>query len=75
MGDVSAFQRYKLHDIPEALRMVANQIEHGSIDAVRCVLVIETADEGITYRAFGDEPFTRGHAIGMCFQACKEIGP
>lgn len=72
---VSAFPLYKLHDIPEALRAVANKIEHGDIDAVRCVLVIEEAAGGVDYKAFGEEPFTRAHAIGLCFSIAKEIAP
>jgi len=66
---VSAFKRYKLHNIPEALRQVANQIEHGDIDAVRCCLVVETKEGPVQYRAFGEEPFTRAHAIGLCSTA------
>ena len=72
---VSAFNRYKLHDMPEALRMVAAQIEHGDIDAVRCVLVLESLEGAVTYKAFGAEPFTNAHAIGLCFCAAKEIAP
>lgn len=72
---ISAFPRYKLTDIPEALRAVANQIEHGELGAVRCVLVIETDDGELTYRAFGSEPFTQAHAVGLCFGIAKEIAP
>ncbi|NKF21592.1 hypothetical protein [Solimonas marina] len=72
---VSPFRRYKVHDIPEALRVVANEIEYGDAPPPRCVLVIELPDGNVDYRAFGDEPFTRAHAIGLCFSAAKEIAP
>ena len=73
--NVTAFPLYKLTDIPEALRAVANALEHGGLDAVRCVLVLEADDGSVDYKAFGDEPFTRAHAIGLCFSIAKEIAP
>lgn len=73
MGNVTPFPLYKLHDIPEALRQVANKVEHGELSAVRCVLAIENADGGVDYKAFGEEPFTRAHAAGLCFAAAQEI--
>lgn len=72
---VSAFPLYKLDNIPEALRAVANQIEHNDLAATRCVLVLELSDGGVDYRAFGDEPFTAAHAVGLCFMVAKEIAP
>jgi len=41
----------------------------------RCVLVFETDAGEVSYRAFGDEPFTRAHAIGLCFAIAKAIAP
>lgn len=70
---VSVFPLYKLTDIPEALRAVANKLEHGDLDAVRCVLVLETSAGDVDYKAFGAEPFTRAHAIGLCFSIASEI--
>lgn len=70
---VSPFTRYKLTDIPEALRLVANKIEHGDIDAVRCVLLLEDSDGGFEYKAFGAEPFTVAHAVGLCFIGAQVI--
>jgi hypothetical protein len=72
---ISAFPKYMLHNIPEALRAVANQISAGDIPMARCVLVFETDAGEVSYRAFGDEPFTRAHAIGMCFAIAKAIAP
>jgi len=72
-SNVSAFTRYKLNDIPEALRLVASQIELGQINCPRVVLIIECEDGDLDYKAFGQEPFTYAHAAGLCFAAAKEI--
>lgn len=70
---VTAFPRYKLNDVPEALRALANRIELGEISAVRIVVAMEPENERCTYAAFGAEPFTRSHAIGLCHAAINEI--
>ncbi len=76
MSNVKAFPLYKLIDIPEALRAVANQIEHGKLPAERCLLILELEGEmGVEYRAFGKEPYSRAHAIGLAFAIAKEIAP
>lgn len=72
-GKVSVFPLYKLHDVPEALRQVANKLEHGELSSVRCVLVMEREDGSIDYACFGEEPFTRAHAVGLCFAAAQEV--
>lgn len=73
---IKPFPFYKLTDVPEALRQVANQIEHGELPADRCLLILELeSDKGVEYRAFGKEPYTRAHAIGLCFAIAKEIAP
>ncbi len=72
---VSAFPRYILESIPEALRQVANRIEHGDVQATRCVLIVETPEGQVEYMAFGAEPFSQAHAIGLCFAAAKELSP
>lgn len=69
---VAAFPRYQIHDIPEALRQLANKIEHGDILAERCVVILEDG-QSIDYKAFGAEPFTNAHAVGLCVAAMKEI--
>lgn len=48
---------------------MANEIENGETDAIRCVLVLEDSDGGMDYRAFGAEPFTVAHAAGLCLIA------
>jgi hypothetical protein len=72
---VALSPRYKMTDIAASLRQVANQIEHGELEAEHCILILETADGAAEYRAFGSEPFTRAHAIGLCFAIAKEIAP
>lgn len=72
---ITAFPLYQLCNVPEALRALANKIQHGDVQAVRCVVVLEDEDGAVDYKAFGLEPFTRGHAIGLCFCAAKEIAP
>ncbi len=62
---VQAFPRYKLHNIPEALRAVANEVELGETQAKHCVLIIETEDGRITTRAFGPDPFLTSQAVGI----------
>jgi len=69
---ISAFTRYKLTDIPEALRLLAQQIECEEIRTERILIAIEL-DEGIDYRAFGHEPYTRGHASGLAMGAAMKI--
>lgn len=70
---VTAFPLYKLNDIPEALRQLANKIEHGDVSAVRCVVCIEPEEGQPTYSAFGAEPFTNAHASGLCFYIANEV--
>lgn len=62
---VSALPLYKLHDIPESLRQLANRIEHGEIEAVNCVVCIVQENGEPTYTAFGSDPFTRMTAMGL----------
>lgn len=69
---LSALPIYKLNDIPEALRAMANRIECGEIDAVRVVVAIEPSDGICTYSCFGQE-FTRAHAVGVLHAAAIEI--
>jgi len=70
---VSSLPLYKLNDIPDALRQVANQLEHGELSGIRCVLILETEEGNVDYKAFGEEPFTRAHAIGLCQCSAFEI--
>lgn len=70
---VTAFPKYNLSDIPEALRQLANRIEHGEINAVRAVVCIEPEEGAPTYAAFGAEPFTNAHASGLCFFVAGEV--
>ena len=66
--NIAAFPLYQLNDIPAALRQLAHKIENGDIPAERCVVCIDGGLEaGMDYKAFGAEPFTRGHAAGLCF--------
>ena len=70
---ITAFPKYNLYDVPEALRQLANRIEHGEISAVRVVVCIEPENGSPTYSAFGSEPFTNGHAAGLSFFIAGEI--
>lgn len=70
---VTAFPLYNLNHIPDALRQLANRIEHGEIDAVRCVVVMESSVGQVACPAFGREPFTLAHASGLCFAAAGNI--
>lgn len=70
---LSAVPRFKVANIPEALRQAANLIECGDMPAVRCVLITEAPDGQPDYRCFGDEPFTKAHAVGLCFVAATEL--
>lgn len=72
---VSKFPNYKLPDIPACLRSLADKLESGEESGVRSVVILERADGGVTYKAFGAEPFSQAHAIGLCFAVAKEIAP
>lgn len=71
--NITKFPLYKLPDIPACLRRLADQLESGDEEAVRTVVILELPDGGVEYLAFGAEPFTRAHAIGLCFVAAGEI--
>ena len=71
-SNVSRFPLYNLTNIPESLRKLANDIESGDVQAVRVVVVIEP-DAGLTYRAFGSEPFTQAHAAGICLGIANKL--
>lgn len=74
MSNVVEYPKYNLHNIPEALRRLANQIESSEVDAVRCVVALEpSCSDGVIYKAFGAKPFTRAHAAGMAFCAANTI--
>ena len=73
MSNITAFPLYHITNIPESLRQLANRIEHGEIDVKRCVVCIEPSEGDITYTAFGCEPFTKAHAIGLCFAIAASI--
>lgn len=71
--NITKFPLYKLPDIPACLRRLADQLESGEEEAVRTVVILELPDGGVAYKAFGAEPFTRAHAIGLCFVVAGEI--
>lgn len=70
---ISAFTRYNMTDIPEALRLLANHIEHDGLESSRVVVVIESPEGMVKYRAFGAEPFTQAHALGMCYSVANML--
>ena len=72
---ITKFPLYKLPDVPACLRSLADKLESGEDSAVRTVVILEQLDGGVTYKAFGAEPFTQAHAIGLCFAVAKEIAP
>jgi hypothetical protein len=62
------FTLYNLDNVPDALRMLAHQIEAGQPEAIRCVVALEVvgaAGPEVTYRAFGAD-FGVLHAVGLC---------
>lgn len=67
------FSHYNLASVPAALRLLATQIELGTVPVERCILVIEDLDGGVGHKAFGPEPFSRAHAAGLCQAASLEI--
>ena len=71
---VVAFPRYNLTNTVAALRQLANRIEGGEIDCVRCVVVMEAADGQPNYTAFGED-FTRAHAVGLLWCVAGAILP
>ncbi len=76
MSSVKVFPRYKLKDIPASLRLLADLLESGEDpQAVRCVVILEHRESPheISYRAFGEDPFTRAHAAGLCVAASLAV--
>lgn len=74
---VVPFRNYKLHDIPEALRLLAHQIETGTTKCRHVVVVMQVegdapGDAVCDYRAFGVD-FSRAHAVGLLAYAQREI--
>ncbi len=72
MGSVSAFPKYQLTNIPQALRLLAEKVETGELDARHMVVVIQGLDGSIDYKAFGDD-FTKPHAVGLLELAKLQI--
>lgn len=71
---VKALPIYKLTDIPEALRQLANRIDAGELEKPeRIVIAIEHSNGSLDYKAFGKEPFSKAYAIGICHGAIDEI--
>src|SRR5690606_40465550 len=73
MSTVAPFTHFNLANVPEALRLLAHQIEASPGRATRVMALLEAEDGETTYRAFGSDPFTRGHAVGMCFGIATQI--
>lgn len=68
-NNVRAFRHYQLTNVPNALRLLAEQIENGEVDANRVAIVLETSpgEDGSTdssYKVFGED-CTPQHAAGM----------
>ena len=70
---VVALPIYKLNNIPEALRAMANRIDCGEIEAERVVVAIESKEGVCSYSAFGAEPFSKAYAVGIMQGAMMEI--
>lgn len=66
---VIPFPVFNLHNIPEALRKLASDIEETPEIADRVVVVLSSPDGDVDYKAFGGDPFTRAHAAGCCYVA------
>lgn len=58
------FPRFKLTDLPNSLRKLADDIESGNRDAIRAVVCMETSEGGTDYAAFGED-FSYYRGIGI----------
>jgi len=72
MSNISAIPVYNLQSVSDSLRQLANRIDDGQVDAVRCVVALESKEGEASYTAFGED-FTGAHAAGLCFAVMKQI--
>lgn len=72
MSNISAIPRYNLQSVSDSLRQLANRIDSGEVDAVRCVVSMEDSDGNTDYCAFGSD-FTRAHAAGILVSVQQDI--
>jgi len=70
---VVAFSRYQLGNVPEALRLLAHEIETGEVDAEYAVVAMQLKNGYGDYRVFGPDPFSRALAVGVLTFAVHSI--
>lgn len=63
---------YKIENVAESLRQVAHEIDLGHLDAVRVVLVLESSEGVVDYKAFGKD-FQRAYAAGLLHAGILQI--
>ncbi len=72
MSKVLPFSRYQLENIPNALRLMAEKVEAGSLEAKHLLVVFQRQDGTTDYCAFGED-FNKAHAIGLLEVAKHQV--
>lgn len=72
MSNVLPFRHYQLTNIPNALRLMIEKVEAGSLVPQHMLVVFQRDDGTLDYCAFGDD-FTKAHAIGMLEVAKHQV--
>lgn len=72
MSNVAPFRNYQLAHIPNALRLMAEKVEAGSLEAKHVLVVFQRVDGTADYCAFGDD-FNKAHAIGLLEVAKHQV--
>lgn len=70
---IKPFTAYNQGNIPECLRMLATQIEHGEIESERVLVILEQAQGSPDFRAFGTGNFSYAHAAGICLATANKL--
>lgn len=70
---IKPFTAYNQGNIPECLRMLANQIEHGEVQAERALVLLEKPVGYPEFRAFGSGHLSYAHAAGICLAVANKL--
>lgn len=70
---VKPFTAYNKGNIPECLRMLATQIEHGEVQAERALVILEKSFGSPEFRAFGSGHLSYAHAAGICLAVANKL--
>ena len=70
---IKAFTAYNIGNIPESLRMLANQIEHGEVEAEWALVILEQQHGSPDFRAFGSTHISYAHAAGICLATANKL--